>query len=64
VQSLIHYPVPIHRQAPCASLRRDPQGLARTEAHADRCLSIPCHPQMSDDDVQRVIDALDSFRPT
>jgi dTDP-4-amino-4,6-dideoxygalactose transaminase len=62
VQSLIHYPVPIHRQAPCTSLRRDPQGLARTEAHADRCLSIPCHPQMSDADVQRVIEALDSFR--
>ena len=61
VQTLIHYPVPAHQQAPCASLRRDPRGLAHTEAHASTCLSIPCHPQMSDSDVAHIIDAVNAF---
>lgn len=62
VQSLIHYPVPVHQQAPCVSLRRDPAGLAATEEHARHCLSLPCHPQMSDADVERVIQACNDFR--
>ncbi|WP_280154579.1 DegT/DnrJ/EryC1/StrS family aminotransferase [Piscinibacter sp. XHJ-5] len=62
VQTLIHYPVPVHRQAPCAELRRDPLGLPHAEAHAAACLSIPCHPQMSDADVARVVEAVNAFR--
>lgn len=61
VQSLIHYPVPVHKQPPCVDMRRDPQGLLMSEQHADTCLSMPCHPQMSDQDVQRVIEALNSY---
>jgi dTDP-4-amino-4,6-dideoxygalactose transaminase len=61
VQSLIHYPVPIHHQAPCTALRRDPQGLAASEQHAATCLSLPCHPQLGDADVQQVIDAVNRF---
>lgn len=61
VQTLIHYPVPIHHQAPCMELRRDPQGLQHAEAHGAACLSIPCHPQMSDADVSQVIEALNTF---
>jgi len=62
IQTLIHYPVPVHRQASCKTLRCDPHGMHNTEAHADSCLSIPCHPQMSDADVGRVVDAVNSFR--
>jgi dTDP-4-amino-4,6-dideoxygalactose transaminase len=62
IQTLIHYPVPVHRQAPCATLRRDPEGLPHAEAHAARCLSIPCHPQMSEADVAQVVDALNTYR--
>jgi dTDP-4-amino-4,6-dideoxygalactose transaminase len=29
--------------------------------HAKHCLSLPCHPQMSDADVQHVIDAVNNF---
>lgn len=61
IASLAHYPVPIHNQKPCKTLRRDPHGLPNAEAHADRCLSIPCHPQMSDDQVGRVIQAMNDF---
>jgi dTDP-4-amino-4,6-dideoxygalactose transaminase len=62
VQSLVHYPIPVHRQEPCLELRRDPAGLSASEAHADTVLSIPCHPQMTDSDVDRVMLAVNSFK--
>ncbi len=62
VETLVHYPVPAHLQKPSLSIRRDPSGLRTAELHAARCLSIPCHPQMSDSDVEEVIDAINSFR--
>ena len=62
VQSLIHYPIPVHRQEPCRDVKRDPAGLKVSERHAETCLSIPCHQQMSDGDVERVIKAVNSFR--
>ena len=61
VQSLIHYPVPIHEQPPCRSFARDPKGLRSSESHARTCLSLPCHPQMTDVDVETVISAVNSF---
>ncbi|WP_246099273.1 DegT/DnrJ/EryC1/StrS family aminotransferase [Tepidimonas sediminis] len=62
VQTLIHYPVPVHKQKPCKALRCDPQGLRNSEQHALQCLSLPCHPQMSDVDIHQVISAVNSFR--
>lgn len=61
VQSLIHYPVPIHKQEPCSDIARDPHGLSNSERHAAICLSLPCHPQMSDNDITLVIAAVNSF---
>ncbi|MBD2187102.1 DegT/DnrJ/EryC1/StrS family aminotransferase [Pseudanabaena mucicola] len=61
VQSLMHYPVPIHQQESCLDIKRDLQGLINSEYHAQTCLSIPCHPQMSDDDVNKVIETVNSF---
>jgi dTDP-4-amino-4,6-dideoxygalactose transaminase len=62
VSSLIHYPIPAHLQPPCKGVRADPHGLMHAEQHGARCLSIPCHPQMSDDDVRRVIEAINEFK--
>lgn len=62
VQALIHYPVPIHRQEPCREIVRDPQGLGRSERHAAQCLSLPCHPQMTDSDIEIVISAVNAFQ--
>ncbi len=62
VGTLIHYPVPVHHQKPCAGIRKDLQGLKHAEKHAAECLSIPCHPQMSDTDVRTVIEAVNAFR--
>ncbi len=62
VQSLIHYPIPIHHQEPCRKVARDHAGLSSSEQHAESCLSLPCHPQMTDADIQRVIGAANAFR--
>jgi dTDP-4-amino-4,6-dideoxygalactose transaminase len=62
ISSLIHYPVPNHHQKPCRDVRIDPEGLAHAERHAATCLSVPCHPQMSDDDLHKVIEAINEFR--
>ena len=62
VQTLIHYPVPMHHQLPFADLRRDPQGLQNTESHAAHCLSIPCHPQLDDEAISHVVDTINAWR--
>ena len=61
VSSLIHYPVPVHNQAPCADLRRDPNGLLMCDQFAQECLSIPIHPQLSNAEIDSVISAVNSF---
>ena len=62
VQSLIHYPVPVHQQTPCALLKCDPQGLQQSERHAATCLSLPCHPQLTDYQIETVITAINNFK--
>ena len=62
IETLIHYPIPAHRQDCCSNVRRDPSGLTNAETHAAQCLSIPCHPQLRDEEVDTVIDAIDQFK--
>jgi len=61
IASLSHYPIPVHHQKPCEGINRDPRGLEHAERHAAQCLSIPCHPQMSDEDIRTVIEAVNAF---
>ena len=61
VETLIHYPIPAHRQTSLASVRRDPQGLVASEAHSEQCLSLPCAPHLTDEMVERVISAVNKF---
>lgn len=61
VDTLIHYPIPAHQQAGLSTVARDPQGLRFAEEHAQSCLSLPCHPQLTDEQVGRVVDAVNSF---
>ena len=62
IETLIHYPVPVHLQPPCRDVRCDPAGLVAAERHAVVCLSIPCHPFLSDDEVSIIIEAVNDFR--
>jgi dTDP-4-amino-4,6-dideoxygalactose transaminase len=61
IQTLIHYPIPIHQQPPCLNIDRVKFGLTKSERHASTCLSLPCHPQLTNEDLQKVIDAVNSF---
>jgi dTDP-4-amino-4,6-dideoxygalactose transaminase len=61
VASLIHYPIPVHLQESCRDLRRDPRGLRHAEEHADSCLSLPCHPGLTDEMITTVVAAANRF---
>ena len=61
IETLIHYPIPMHHQPGAAGLRQDPSGLAVTDMHASTCLSVPCHPQMTSAEVEKVVAAINSF---
>jgi dTDP-4-amino-4,6-dideoxygalactose transaminase len=62
IQALIHYPIPVHNQEPCSQIARDPKGLQYSEIHARQCISIPCHPLLTDQEVQLVISSVNSFK--
>ena len=62
IETLIHYPVPAHRQPCCQNVRCDPRGLPSAESHAEQCLSLPCHPQLHDDDVAKIIATINQFK--
>lgn len=61
VQTLIHYPIPIHKQAAVTNIKCDVNGLNISEQFAKSCISIPCHPNMQNSDTEVVIDAINSF---
>lgn len=60
IETLIHYPVPPHRQDALKEFSH--LEFPITERIHSEELSLPCHPAMSDSDVQRVIEAVNSFR--
>ncbi len=62
ISSFTHYPIPVHQQQPCRNVIIAPQGLAHAERHSATCLSIPCHPQLSDGDATKVIAAINAFK--
>lgn len=62
IESIVHYPIPAHQQKPCWKLQCDPMGLRQAERHAEQCLSIPCHPQMQDNEVKQIVSIMNAFR--
>lgn len=61
VGSEVHYPVPDHRQ-PLFGARFADLGLPVTERACAEALSLPCHPALSDAEVDHVIAACQRFR--
>jgi dTDP-3-amino-3,4,6-trideoxy-alpha-D-glucose transaminase len=57
----IHYPVPCHRQTALATgWRGTASGLAVTDEVAAHCLSLPLYPELGDNGVDRVLEAVTS----
>lgn len=60
IQTLIHYPIPPHRQKAYKNFFS--QGYPLTEAIHNEVLSLPLNPVMTDLQVETVIRAVDSFK--
>lgn len=56
-----HYPVPVHRQPAYVGRITGADRLPVTEALYQRILTIPCHPELTDEQVQRVCDRLQTW---
>lgn len=61
VETLIHYPIPPHKQEALKEFNE--LELPITERIHCEELSLPCNPAMSDDEVTKVIEAINSFEP-
>ena len=59
IQSLIHYPIPPHKQNAYNDMKE--LSLPLTESLHAKVLSIPMDPTMSDEDINIVINALNGF---
>ena len=57
----IHYPVPIHLQQPYAQVRTVPAGAPVTTAEAPQLLSLPMHPDLTDEQAAHVIASIRAF---
>jgi dTDP-4-amino-4,6-dideoxygalactose transaminase len=62
IQTLIHYPIPPHKQQAYAAWNN--QSYPLTEAIHQQVLSLPISPVMTDDQVQFVIEACNAFKAT
>jgi dTDP-4-amino-4,6-dideoxygalactose transaminase len=61
VQTLVHYPVPLHLQ-PCYRAWGFGEGaFPVAEAAARRLLSLPLFPQLGDDEARAVVAAIATF---
>lgn len=58
VETLVHYPVPPHLQAACASLGARAGALPITEQLHREVLSLPMGPHLTDEQQLRVVDAV------
>jgi dTDP-4-amino-4,6-dideoxygalactose transaminase len=59
ISTAVHYPFPIHQTEAYAEL--GPTSLPVAEDLANRICTLPLFPAMSDDDVTRVIEAVNDF---
>ena len=59
VPSTVYYPVPIHLQPIYAHLGYKPGDLPETERAAAEALSLPIYPEMTDEQVSCVVEALE-----
>lgn len=62
VQTLVHYPTPIHEQPAYEDIGRTGD-LSVTERTADSILSLPMHPWCRSDEIEYVAEQIDEFEP-
>lgn len=60
IQTLIHYPRPIHGHGPYRTLGNGPVPLVNAERLAERIVSLPMYPELTDIEVEAVVVALEA----
>jgi dTDP-4-amino-4,6-dideoxygalactose transaminase len=60
VQTLIHYPIPIHRNKAFDSFKTT-GGLYNTDLRASQILSLPIHPWINDDEIEYIIKCIQEY---
>jgi dTDP-4-amino-4,6-dideoxygalactose transaminase len=61
VQALIHYPIPAHLQKAYAYLNYKPGSLPNTEKATQRIVSLPMYPELTNDEIDYVIESIRSY---
>jgi len=61
VPTAVYYPIPIHRQGVYSAYPAAPAGLPVTEAKADRVISLPMHPYLTEDHQDQIVAAIRAF---
>ena len=57
----LHYPLPLHLQRCYASLGHKPGDFPVAEKAARECLSLPIFPELTDPQIQRVVEVIKDF---
>ncbi|QNK66220.1 DegT/DnrJ/EryC1/StrS family aminotransferase [Variovorax sp. PAMC26660] len=63
IETLIHYPLPPHKQQCYADMHLAPDNFPIASGLADRVLSLPIGPHMSSGDVEVVVSAIQDITP-
>jgi dTDP-4-amino-4,6-dideoxygalactose transaminase len=61
IATAIHYPLPVHEQPAYAGRLRGADRLPVTEALYRRLLTIPCHPGLTDDQIDTICERLHAW---
>ena len=62
IKTTVHYPIPIHLQPASRRLGYKEGDLPVTEKQAHEILSLPIHQYLTDIDLERVINTVNSFK--
>lgn len=63
VQTVIHYPVPVHLQEAYRELGYPAGGFPEAEKAASEIVSLPIFPQLRKEEADKVIDAVNDYEP-
>lgn len=61
IETAIHYPVPIHLQPAASRLGYKKGDFPMAETQAEQILSLPVYPELSKNDLERVVSGIKSF---
>ena len=61
ISTMIHYPVPIHKQEAYKEYSDMIGRLPIAESIADEILSLPIYPEISKDDIDKIIESINSY---